>query len=239
VSNKTSARRRPAASRGPGTAGQPGRARAAASRGPGTAGQPSRSPQAAIARRRRARRGRWLLAGAGAAVLAAVIAVIVTLNSGTRSGGTPAGLPGIGTRAPAGSFTTVSGATRTISSLRGQPTLLWLVTTWCPGCQAGTAQMPAELARLRARGVRIVELEDYADLGQPGPGIAAFAKKYAGAASRSPDWVFGTASLGLTRAYNRQGYLDIYYLLDSSGRIAYINAAPASTMGQLLAHVRR
>jgi len=30
--------------------------------------------------------------------------------------------------------------------------------------------------------------------------------------------------------------VDIYYLLDSSGHIAYINAAPASTMSQLLAH---
>ena len=30
--------------------------------------------------------------------------------------------------------------------------------------------------------------------------------------------------------------VDIYYLLDSSGHIAYINAAPASAMSQLLAH---
>jgi thiol-disulfide isomerase/thioredoxin len=217
--------------------------RAAASRRPGLPARPSRSPQAAIARRRRARRDRWLLGGAGAAVLAAVIAVLVTLNSGGGSGsgassGSPAGLPAIGARAPAGTFTTVTGAVRTISSLRGHPTLLWLVTTWCPGCQAGTEQMPAELAKLRARGVRLVELEDYADLGQPGPGIAAFAARYARAAARAPDWVFGTASLGLTHAYNPQGYLDIYYLLDSSGRIAYINSAPASTMSQLLAHVR-
>jgi hypothetical protein len=56
------------------------------------------------------------------------------------------------------------------------------------------------------------------------------------AAYRDPGWTFGTASRALTGAYNPHGYLDVYFLLGSSGKVAYINAAPASTMSQLLAH---
>ena len=37
--------------------------------------------------------------------------------------------------------------------------------------------------------------------------------------------------------YNPQGYLDVYFLLGSSGRVAYVSSAPASTMSQLLARV--
>jgi hypothetical protein len=99
--------------------------------------------------------------------------------------------------------------------------------------------MPADLARLRAHRIRVVELEDYADLGQPGPGMAAFGPTYAGAAYRSPDWVFGTASRALTQAYNPRGYLDIYYLLDAANRIVYASSGSAFTMTQLLARGAR
>jgi thiol-disulfide isomerase/thioredoxin len=209
---------------------------------PVASSRPSRSPQAVALRRRRARRVRWTIAGAAAAALAAVIAVIAVVAGGRGTGTTGSAggsLPAAGSLAPAGSFTTAAGTTATISSLRGHPVLVWLVTTWCPGCQAGTQAMPADLASLRARGIKVVELEDYADLGQPGPDIASFGQEYAGAAYHSPGWVFGTASQTMTQAYNPQGYLDIYYLLDSAGRIAYINSGPTSTMTQLLAHAGR
>jgi len=224
----------------------PARGKRPTARTPGPGRRPSRFPQAAALRRRRARRVGWTAAGAAATALAAVIAVTVIMAGGRGAG--PAGgttgsagasLPAAGSLAPPGSFTTVTGATRTISSLRGRPALVWLVTTWCPGCQAGTAAMPGDLAGLRARGIEVVELEDYADLGQPGPGIASFGRRFAGAAYHSPGWVFGTASQALTQAYNPRGYLDIYYLVDASGRIVYINSAPASTMTQLLAHALR
>lgn len=173
----------------------------------------------------------------------AAIAVVIAVTAGGRTataGGTFAAagraVPAVGSAAPDGSFTTVSGRTETISSLRGHKALVWFVATWCPSCQAGTHAMAVGLARLRAAGVQVVEVEDYADLGQPGPAMAAFGRQFAGAAYHDPGWTFGTASLALTRAYNPQGYLDIYYLLGPSGRVAYINSAPASTMSQLLAH---
>jgi len=204
-------------------------------------GRPGRSPHARALRRRRARQLWWAVTGAAAAVVAAVV-VVIAVSAGGRTtaagGNSPAGgaAPAAGSAAPGGSFTTVSGRTETIASLRGHKTLLWFVATWCPSCQAGTQAVAGQAARLRAAGVQVVEVEDHADLGQPGPGIAAFGRQFAGAAYRDPDWTFGTASRALTGAYNPHGYLDVYFLLGSSGKVAYINAAPASTMSQLLAH---
>jgi thiol-disulfide isomerase/thioredoxin len=207
----------------------------------GRPGRPGRSPHALALRRRRARRLWWAGAGAAAAVVAAVVVVIAVTAGGrtTAAGGTSAAggaVPAAGSAAPGGSFTAVSGRTGTIASLRGHKSLLWFVATWCPSCQAGTQAMAGQAARLRAAGIEVVEVEDYADLGQPGPPMAGFARQFAGAAYHDPGWTFGTASRALTRAYNPQGYLDVYFLLGSSGRVAYVNSAPASTMSQLLAH---
>ena len=69
--------------------------------------------------------------------------------------------------------------------------------------------------------------------------MTSFARQLAGAAYHAPGWTFGTASRALTRGYNPQGYLDVYFLLDSAGRVTYVNSAPASTMSQLLAHAGR
>jgi len=214
---------------------RPGRGRPLA----GRAGRPGRSPKVQAIGRRRARRLWWIIAsGAGVVAAASVVIAATAGGRGTAAGGTSAAggaAPAVGSAAPGGSFTTASGRTGTIASLRGHKTLLWFVATWCPGCQAGTHAMAGQAARLRAAGVRVVEVEDYADLGQPGLAMAAFGRQFAGAAYHGPGWTFGTASQALTSAYNPQGYLDVYFLLGSSGRVAYINSAPASTMSQLLA----
>jgi thiol-disulfide isomerase/thioredoxin len=166
-------------------------------------------PRARARRRRRARRLGWAAPGGA--------------------------IPAVGSAAPDGTFTTVFGRTVTIASLRGHKTLLWFVATWCPSCQAGTQAVAGQAAHLRAAGVEVVEVEDYADLDHPGPPMSSFARQFAGTASRGPGWTFGTASSALTRVWNPQGYLDVYFLLGSSGRVAYINSGPASTMSQLLA----
>ncbi len=142
--------------------------------------------------------------------------------------------PSVGTTAPNGTFTTLAGKTETVAGLRGKPTLIWFVTTWCSSCQAGTQAMAQDVATLAADGVRVVEVENYADLGQSGPAMSTFAKALAGSAFSSPDWTFGEVSPALTRTYDPKAYLDIYYLVNAKGKITYVNSSPASTMPQLL-----
>jgi thiol-disulfide isomerase/thioredoxin len=190
-------------------------------------------------------RRRWWSWGLGGIILVAVVAVITAAAS---SGASPAALVGGGSAgpaasghalAPSGSFTTTVGATETVSSLRGQPTLLWFVTTWCSSCQAGTQAMSAQIPTLAAHHVRVVELELSGDLGQPGPAISDFARQLAGHRYHDPDWTFGTASAALTQTYDPDEYLDVYYLIDAAGHITYANSSPAATMNQLLGAVAK
>jgi len=196
-------------------------------------GRARRQAAEAAARRRR----RWGFGGAGLAVLV-VAGVVLGLHYASRSA-TPAAtavaaIPATGQAAPAGTFRTLAGQNVNVSSLKGQPTLVWFVSTWCSSCQAGTQTMAQNLAKLRADGVRVEEVELYADLGQSGPSMGTFAKALAGAQYGNPAWTFGVSSAGLTRTYDPQSYLDIYYLLNAKGQVAYVNSSPGSTMPQLL-----
>ncbi len=171
------------------------------------------------------------------ALVALVIALHVTSTSSSSangsSGTSAASLP-VGTTAPNGAITTLAGTSETVTGLRGKPTLIWFVTTWCSSCQAGTQAMAHNVATLAADGVRVVEVENYADLGQSGPPMSTFAKALAGSAFSNPDWTFGEASSTLTHTYNPKAYLDLYYLLNAKGKITYVNSSPGSTMPQLL-----
>jgi thiol-disulfide isomerase/thioredoxin len=89
-------------------------------------------------------------------------------NTGPSGGTAPAT---VGHQAPDGTFTALSGQNVSVTSLRGKPTLLWFVSTWCSSCQAGTSAMAHDLAELKAAGVRVDEVELYRDLGQSGPAI--------------------------------------------------------------------
>jgi thiol-disulfide isomerase/thioredoxin len=150
-----------------------------------------------------------------------------------------AAVPAVGKPAPPGTFTTLAGQTVDVASLKGHPTLVWFVSTWCSSCQAGTQTMAAYLPKLAADGVKVEEIELYQDLGQSGPTMTSFARQLAGSEATSPDWTFGTSSASLTRTYDPQSYLDIYYLLNAQGQVTYINSSPGSTMPQLLAAARK
>ena len=150
----------------------------------------------------------------------------------TASSDAPA-LPSVGSKAPDGVFTTISGKTVSVASLRGKPTLLWFVTTWCSSCQASTETLAQNLSALGRDGVRVAEVELYDDLGTQGPTLQSFGQQYAGAAFRSPNWTWGVASEAMSQTYDPVGYLDIYYLLDAQGMIRYINSAPVETMPQI------
>ncbi len=209
----------------------------------GTATQPGRTG-AGWGRRHR---WWWVSSGVLVALLAALVGAhlaavhrAASASPAAAGAATVMGTPGaVGRLAPDGTFTTTSGQHGSIAALRGQPTLVWFVATWCSSCQAGTQAVAQNLARLRAEHVHVVEVELYKDLGQPGASIAEFARANAGAAANSPDWTFATSSAALSYTYDPQGYLDIYYLLDSAGRIVYINGSPSATLPAVLARAAR
>lgn len=190
-------------------------------------------PQRRRAEAQRRHRNRLLLGGGFGVLIAAVGTLIGLHMAGTTSGSSAVSLP-VGATAPNGTFTTLAGKTETVAALRGKPALVWFVTTWCSSCQAGTQVMARNVATLASDGVRVVEVENYADLGQSGPSITTFAKTLAPSALSNPDWIFGEASPSLTRTYNPKAYLDIYYLISASGKITYVNSSPGATMPQLL-----
>ncbi|MGH3279288.1 MAG: peroxiredoxin family protein [Trebonia sp.] len=182
------------------------------------------------------KRNRWLAWGALVSAVVAVAGVVTGLHLAGSSPGKP---PAAGAAAPDGTFTTEHGSTTDIATLRGHPTLLWFVTTWCSSCQYGTHVMAQNIGKLRALGVRVEEVELYADLGQQGTPIGRFATVLAGTQASNPDWSFGTSSAGLTGTYDPKGYLDIYYLLNAHGTITYVNSSPGATMPQLIAAARK
>jgi len=196
--------------------------------------RPSGARRGRAARAARRRRWAWIVTLVVVLAIAGAIAGSRLVNqAGTTAA--PAA-PAVGQVAPDGTLTTVAGTTMTVASLRGRPTLLWFVATWCPSCQAGTPVVAQQFSQLQADKVRVVEIELFDNIGQPGPSITDFGKTYAGSRYGDPDWTFGTSSAQLTAAYNPNGYTDIYYLLDTTGRVTYINGQPASTMSDLLNH---
>lgn len=196
-------------------------ARAAAARGPSS-------------------RGRLLNRAVAGVLVAIVIGVIATAIADSGKSSASGGQVKEGALAPEGSFTTTAGATRTIASLSGRPTLLWFVTTWCSSCQTGTQAMASEIiGRLAEHHVQVVEVENAEDLGQEGPSMTSFASHLAGPQANNPDWTFGVASSALTKTYNPEGSLDVYYLLSAQRQIAYINSSPAATKAQLLAEAEK
>ncbi|MDA8314176.1 MAG: redoxin family protein [Actinomycetota bacterium] len=202
-------------------------------------------PTGAARRRAEAQRQKRnrLLLGTSVTVVVALVALVIGLHvtsssSGTSTASGSSGSSGVslpvGSSAPNGTITTLAGRSETVAGLRGKPALIWFVTTWCSSCQAGTQAMAEHVATLAADGVRVVEVENYADLGQSGPPMGTFAKTLAGSAFTNPDWTFGEASSALTHTYNPKAYLDIYYLINAKGKITYVNSSPGSTMPELL-----
>jgi cytochrome oxidase Cu insertion factor (SCO1/SenC/PrrC family) len=185
-------------------------------------------------RRAKVRRWRWIGIATATAVLVVAFAVIVATSHSRDGGRWHRTSVSVGQAAPDGNFTTVTGTNGTIAALRGHWTLVWLVTTWCTSCQAGTQLLASKISTFEGLKVHVIELELYRDLGQSGPSISSFATQFAGRAANNPDWTFGTASYKVTTTYDPSSQLEMYYLLDPSGQIRYVNAPLVSTLGALL-----
>jgi len=137
------------------------------------------------------------------------------------------------------SFTTLSGANATLTSLRGsQPAVIWFVARGCAGCAASVPAMAYGLDQLTADGVMVITLGIYGAFPAGNAGIAeltAFAQSASADSLNEQRWVWGLASRGLSETYDPSGAADVYVLLGANGQVHYSNSEPATTLPQLLA----
>jgi hypothetical protein len=195
---------------------------------------------------------------AGALVVAAALVAYALAASGSGAVGTtvhpvasehqPASSAGrsrsiTATPAPDGTFTTASGTTETIASLRGTPTMVWFVAGGCASCAASIPAVAAHFDQLRAAGLRVLTLGLYGDFATGAKGVtqllsfgreASFNKPIT-----RPGWEWGMASKALSLAYDPAGIPDLYVLIGPTGGIRYRNSVPDSTMNELLAAAER
>ena len=147
----------------------------------------------------------------------------------------------VGAAAPAGTFSTVDGATVDVASYRGKPTVLWFIATDCSSCTASIPTVADHLNTFRADGVNVAVIDLYGDLGQ-GPAaaraLAQVGHKLAGPRLTDPTWMWGISSRDLSFRYDPYGAPDVYYVIDRAGRITYRNSVPVSTMSDLLAQAK-
>jgi len=131
-------------------------------------------------------------------------------------------------------ITFINGSKANLSQYRGHTVLLWFVTTWCSSCQDGAQLLSQQYySALHSRGVAILTVELYNNLGQPGPSLNQFANAY-GIGSKA-DWLYGTAQQWVTYRYDPNGYLDIYYLINSQGDIIDTNVGLPNYLSNIVA----
>ncbi len=114
-------------------------------------------------------RRRWLLIGVGVAVLALVAYAILHVP--------PAAQAQVDKPAPNFGFSDLSGASLSLKSYLGQPVVLWWVAAFCTSCSQGTQYFAQSYySQYHTSGVLLLEIEDYNDLGQPGPSLSSFVR---------------------------------------------------------------
>jgi len=192
-------------------------------------------------------RRRWVVA-AGVLVVAlglGAFALVGTRSAATSLESSRAAQPAatshaaaLATPAPNGTFTTASGTTASIASLRGKPTMVWFVAGGCASCAASIPAVASHLDQLTGRGFRVLTLGLYGDFPKGEAGVAEllrFGHAAAGGNVERPGWSWGMASESLSLAYDPAGIPDLYDLIGPTGDIRYRNSVPVSTMGELLA----
>ena len=142
---------------------------------------------------------------------------------------------------PVANYINTLGSQISTASLKGRPSMLWLLSTWCGSCAAGLQSMNAQAEQIRASGLQLVILQTYRNEGGEGPNVTEFVAKWAPTLSHVDNVTIGEATSGLEAAYNPRHYPDIYYLIDAQGRIQSSDTAPSVTMEKILdfAHQQR
>ncbi|MDG6916268.1 MAG: redoxin family protein [Nitrososphaerota archaeon] len=174
-------------------------------------------------RRRRGGNRKLLLVSLGLLVVLVAAGVGTYASYAHQQQASTTGAVGIsaGDRAPDMPLYLTNGTSTSLSSLQGHTVLVWMVATWCPGCQETAPLIVSQYySQLRSAGVTLLTVEDYNDLGYSGPTMTQFASQYAGGAGSHPGWLFADTSQSATYTYNPQADLDIWYLVGPSGQIA-------------------
>ncbi|MCW1295916.1 MAG: redoxin domain-containing protein [Candidatus Micrarchaeaceae archaeon] len=161
-----------------------------------------------------------------------VIALALILNFFVLNHAKQSKYLSVGETAPNYTFQLANGSTESLNSYQGKPIILWFVATWCSSCAQGNAAVADNLAFFKEHNVKILELEQYDDLGTAGMPISQFISEYG---NNNTYVTGGIASYNMTLAYNTppELQLDIYYLISPTGKILYVGEGIANGIGNL------
>ena len=164
--------------------------------------------------------------------IAVLIALVIILNFFILNHAKSTKYLSVGETAPNYTFQLANGSTESLNNYKGEPLILWFVATWCSSCAQGNTAVANNLAFFKEHNVKILELEQYNDLGSPGMPISQFISEYG---NNNTYVTGGVASYNMTIAYNTPPtfQLDIYYLISPSGKILYVGEGIATGIGNL------
>jgi hypothetical protein len=120
-----------------------------------------------------------------------------------------------------------------LQSFKGQPIMLWQVATWCGSCAVGLQTMAQNRALIDASDLKIIVLRDYKNGGYPGDSMEKFVAANAPALLHDSHFIIGKDTEALFNLYNPRHYVDVYDLIEPSGRIAMISSAPSVTFHKI------
>ncbi|HUZ73778.1 MAG TPA: oxidoreductase [Stellaceae bacterium] len=120
-----------------------------------------------------------------------------------------------------------------LQSLKGQPIMVWQVTTWCPSCRAGLETLAQHKSLIDNSKLKIIVLRDYKNGGYPGDDMEKFAEDVAPALLHDPHFVFGEDTETLFKLYNPRHYIDVYQLIAPNGQVAVRSSTPSATFDKI------
>ncbi|BCS91261.1 MAG: hypothetical protein ARM1_0718 [Candidatus Micrarchaeota archaeon] len=131
-----------------------------------------------------------------------------------------------------------NGKKESLANLIGRNyTLIWFVTTWCSACALGNQIINGTYPVFEALHIRIIEIELYEDLGYRGPSIEQFVNLTAPLPYGKGVIIVANSTYNLTKRYDPDGYLDIYYLVSPNGTILYENNTLADSYDSLIQYI--
>jgi hypothetical protein len=154
---------------------------------------------------------------AGIAIVLIIASLYLDLATSNNSSTNGVNGPKVGSAAPDFQVQLINGTITRLNDFRGHAVLLWFVTVGCSSCGVGAQLLSQQYySQLHEEGVTILTVQLYKNLGLEGSSFSEFASQFGGTRQ---GWLFGTSNQDTTYTYDPKALLDIYYTLDSQGRI--------------------